>query len=89
MAGTLKQQDRHSRYRLRKQVVEPVFSQIKQARGFRQFLLRGFDKGPPRMGDDLHLPQPPQAGPGQSMTTETSSRLRRQQPATGIFQTGA
>jgi len=25
-------------------VVEPVFGQIKQARGFRQFLLRGFDK---------------------------------------------
>jgi len=30
-----------SRYRLRKQVVEPVFGQIKQARGFRQCLLRG------------------------------------------------
>jgi hypothetical protein len=30
--------------RLRKQVVEPVFGQIKQARGFRQFLLRGIDK---------------------------------------------
>ena len=30
-------------YRLRKQVVEPVFAQIKQARGFRQFLLRGVD----------------------------------------------
>ena len=30
-----------SRYRLRKQVVEPVFGQIKSARGFRQFLLRG------------------------------------------------
>jgi hypothetical protein len=28
-------------YRLRKQIVEPVFGQIKQARGFRQFLLRG------------------------------------------------
>lgn len=32
---------RRSRYRLRKQIVEPVFGQIKQARGFRQFLLRG------------------------------------------------
>ncbi len=30
-------------YRLRKQVVEPVFGQIKQARGFRQFLLRGLE----------------------------------------------
>jgi len=28
-------------YALRKQIVEPVFGQIKQARGFRQFLLRG------------------------------------------------
>jgi len=33
-----------SRYRLRKQIVEPVFGQIKQARGFRQFLLRGIEK---------------------------------------------
>jgi hypothetical protein len=31
-------------YRLRKLVVEPVFGQIKQARGFRQFLLRGVEK---------------------------------------------
>jgi transposase len=33
-----------SRYRLRKQVVEPVFGQIKHARGFRQFLMRGANK---------------------------------------------
>jgi transposase len=33
-----------SRYRLRKQTVEPVFGQIKHARGFRQFLLRGLAK---------------------------------------------
>jgi transposase len=33
-----------SRYRFRKQTVEPVFGQIKQARGFRQFLLRGLAK---------------------------------------------
>jgi transposase len=33
-----------SRYRLRKQTSEPVFGQIKAARGFRQFLLRGVDK---------------------------------------------
>jgi transposase len=31
-------------YAARKWMVEPVFGQIKQARGFRQFLLRGFDK---------------------------------------------
>jgi Transposase DDE domain len=29
---------------LRKQTVEPVIGQIKHARGFRQFLLRGFAK---------------------------------------------
>jgi transposase/IS5 family transposase len=31
-------------YARRKAVVEPVFGQIKQARGFRQFLLRGIEK---------------------------------------------
>ena len=31
-------------YRLRKQTVEPVFGQIKHARGFRQFLMRGLAK---------------------------------------------
>lgn len=41
MADTIRKAGRRSRYRLRKQVVEPVFGQIKQARGFRQFLLRG------------------------------------------------
>jgi hypothetical protein len=35
---------RRSRYRLRKTLPEPVFGQIKQARGFRQFLLRGLQK---------------------------------------------
>src|SRR5258707_1352239 len=44
MATRLKRGARRSRYRLRKQVVEPVFGQIKQARGFRQFLLRGHAK---------------------------------------------
>ena len=44
MAVTLKRAGHRSRYRLRKQVVEPVFGQIKQARGFRQHLLRGLDK---------------------------------------------
>jgi transposase len=33
-----------SPYRLRKQTVEPVFGQIKHARGFRQFLMRGLAK---------------------------------------------
>jgi transposase len=44
MADTIRRAGRRSRYRLRKQVVEPVFGQIKQVRGFRQFLLRGLEK---------------------------------------------
>jgi transposase len=44
MRDKLKRAGWRSRYRLRKQVVEPVFGQIKQARGFRQFLLRGIVK---------------------------------------------
>ncbi|MHB8410111.1 MAG: IS1182 family transposase [Acidiferrobacterales bacterium] len=44
MHRRLRQGGWRSRYRLRKQVVEPVFGQIKQARGFRQFLLRGLRK---------------------------------------------
>ena len=44
MAARLKRAGRRSRYRLRKPTVEPVIGQIKQARGFRQFLLRGFAK---------------------------------------------
>ncbi len=44
MRGKIKAGGHASPYRLRKQLPEPVFGQIKQARGFRQFLLRGFAK---------------------------------------------
>ena len=44
MRERLKRGGWRSPYRLRKQVVEPVFGQIKQAMGFRQFLLRGLKK---------------------------------------------
>src|SRR5439155_23840432 len=44
MRRKLKRAGWRSRYRFRKQIVEPVFGQIKQARGFRQFLLRGVEK---------------------------------------------
>jgi hypothetical protein len=43
MRDKLKRAGWRSRYRFRKQIVEPVFGQIKQARGFRQFLLRGIE----------------------------------------------
>lgn len=41
MRARLNRGGRRSRYRLRKQTVEPVFGIIKSIRGFRQFLLRG------------------------------------------------
>lgn len=41
MQVKLRRGGRRSRYRLRKQTVEPVFGQIKEARGFRAFLRRG------------------------------------------------
>ncbi|WP_157083551.1 transposase, partial [Bradyrhizobium manausense] len=44
MSTKLKRAGYRSRYRLRKQIVESVFGQIKQARGFSQFLLRGLDE---------------------------------------------
>jgi hypothetical protein len=44
MIEKLRRAGRRSRYRLRKQVVEPVFGHVKQARGFRQLLLRGLHK---------------------------------------------
>jgi ATP-dependent Clp protease ATP-binding subunit ClpA len=44
MRQRLKKAGHRSRYRLRKQTVEPVFGQIKFARGFWQFLLRGIEK---------------------------------------------
>jgi transposase len=44
MRERLRQGGFDSPYRLRKQTVEPVFGQIKHARGFRQFLMRGIEK---------------------------------------------
>ena len=44
MRAKIKAGGHESPYRLRKQLPEPVFGQIKQARGFRQFLLRGLER---------------------------------------------
>jgi len=43
MGAKIRRAGYRSRYRLRKQIVEPVFGQIKHARGFRQFLRRGLN----------------------------------------------
>ena len=57
MRAKIKAGGHASPYRLRKQLPEPVFGQIKQARGFRQFLLRGRREGRRRMGPRLPRPQ--------------------------------
>ena len=44
MRRRIRQTGHRSRYRLRKHIVEPVFGQIKAARGLRQLLLRGVEK---------------------------------------------
>ena len=44
MRRKLRTRKGRERYGLRKELPEPVFGQIKQARGFSQFLLRGSDK---------------------------------------------
>lgn len=44
MQDKLSEADNRASYRLRQQTVEPVFGIIKQAMGFRQFLLRGHEK---------------------------------------------
>jgi hypothetical protein len=41
MAARVKRGGHRSRYRLRKQIVEPVSGHIKEARGFRRFSMRG------------------------------------------------
>jgi hypothetical protein len=41
MAAKLTTEAGRAEYRRRKGIVEPVFGQIKEARGFRRFLLRG------------------------------------------------
>ena len=51
------------RYALRMQTVEPVFGQIKQGRGFRQFLLRGLEKVSGEWSLICTGPQPAQAVP--------------------------
>ena len=44
MKAKLQTDEGRKKYKLRKQTVEPVFGVVKQAMGFRQFLLRGLDK---------------------------------------------
>ena len=75
MSAKLRRAGHRSRYRLRKQVVEPVFGQIKQARAFRQFLLRGRESEG-RTGHHLHRTQPGQARRRRMTTASPSYRAQ-------------
>ena len=44
MRNKLRTKSGHEIYRYRKAIVEPVFGQIKEARGFRRFSMRGLEK---------------------------------------------
>jgi hypothetical protein len=44
MRQKVRSPDGHAVYKMRKAVVEPVFGQIKEWRGFRRVLLRGLPK---------------------------------------------
>ena len=44
MRRTLRTRRGRGRYALRMKTVEPVLGQVKQAQGFRQFLLRGLEQ---------------------------------------------
>ena len=44
MRRKLRTKHSRQRYSIRKETVDPVFGQLKQGRGFRQFLLRGLEK---------------------------------------------
>lgn len=43
MRRKLRTEAGHDLYKMRKAIVEPVFGQTKEARGFRRFLLRGIE----------------------------------------------
>jgi hypothetical protein len=61
MTARLKRGGFRSRYRLRKQTVEPVFGQIKAARGFTRFSLRGLAKAASEWSLVCTGPQPAEA----------------------------
>ena len=72
------------RYALRMETVEPVFGQIKQGRGFRQFLLRGLAKGEPGMAAHLRRPQPAEAVPFRGRDLRQCEGQRRHWEQQGV-----
>ena len=67
------------RYALRMETVEPVFGQIKQGRGFRQFLLRGLEKVNREWAADLRRPQPAEALPARPQAPRQGTTQRQTQ----------
>jgi hypothetical protein len=66
-----------SPYRSRSNCPSPVFGQIKQARGFRQFLLRGVEKVAAEWGPSLSRSQYPEARSRADSTANLEDRQKR------------
>ncbi len=71
-------------YSRRKVIVEPVFGQIKAARGIRDFLLRGVRKGAGRVGVHHRDAQPAQAASG-SFLRSRNGGCRRVAASAGLW----
>ena len=78
MSYRLKLPENQQRYRKRDQSVEPVFGQIKEARGLRQFLLRGLRRVAAMRQVGVRSTQPVEALPLPGAATQRS-RLRNRQ----------
>ena len=64
MRHKLKTEAGRAVYKMRKAIVEPVFGQIKEQRGFRRFSLRGKAECSPRVEAGVRGQQPAEALPG-------------------------
>ena len=78
--------ENQTHYRLRRQTVKPVFGIVKKAMGFRQFLLRGLEKGEGKWALVVHayicrrLHNLRMASPGKTGTHSTCSPLHQGRP---------
>jgi len=77
MRRKLKRAGWRTRYRLRKQIVEPVFGQIKPERGLPPVAVARRRRGECQVGDDLHRRQPRQVRQGHLSKLFSSQKTAR------------
>ncbi len=82
MKQKLKTEAGRELYRMRKAIVEPVFGQIKEWRGFRRFLLRGLQKVRVGMETDMSHPQFAQVVSLRESLADVL-RIKREKPCLG------